>query len=95
MVRYRNKDGVVYLEGSIKGGTAQTNGLTYQLFRLPEGFRPSRKCSYTIVRAGNTTGTTATSTVVGRVDIDANGYVFGANYSNIWSNLSGISFVVD
>jgi hypothetical protein len=36
-----------------------------------------------------------TSTVVGRVDIDANGYVFGANYSNIWSNLSGISFVVD
>jgi hypothetical protein len=94
-VRCRNKNGIVYLEGSIKGGATQANGLTYQLFRLPEGFRPSRKCSYTIVRAGNTTGSTPTSTVVGRVDIDANGYVFGVNYSTIWSNLSGISFVVD
>lgn len=94
-LRCRNKNGVIYLEGSIKGGSLQTNGLTYQLFRLPEGYRPSRKCSFTIVRAGNTTGTTPTSTVVGRLDIDTNGYVFGVNYSNIWSNLSGISFVVD
>ena len=94
-IRYRKKNGVVYLEGAIKLGTTQTNGLTYKLFQLPVGFRPSRKCSYTIIRAGNTTGTTPTSTVVGRVDIDTSGFVYGVNYSNIWSSLSGISFVVD
>lgn len=94
-LRYRKKNGVVFLDGAIRQGTTQTNGLTYTLLQLPISFRPSRKCSFTIIRAGNTTGTTPTSTVVGRVDIDTNGFVYGVNYSNIWSNLSGISFVVD
>lgn len=94
-IRYRKKNGVVYLDGSIKGGTSQTNGTTYLLFNLPQGYIPSRKTSFTITRAGNTSGTTPTSTVVGRIDINVDGSVYGVNYSNIWSNLSGITFVID
>lgn len=94
-VRYRKKNGVVYLEGYIKGGTSQTNGTGYGLFTLPTECRPTRAISFPIVRAGNTSGTIPTSTVVGRIDILPNGIVYGVNYSNIWSSLSGISFVVD
>lgn len=90
-LRCRKKNGVVYLDGAIKLGTTQTNGLGYKLFQLPDGYRPSRKCSFVITRA-NTTSTTFT---VGRVDIDTDGWVYGVNYSSIWSSLSGISFLVD
>ena len=89
-IRYRKVNSVIYLDGCLKGGTSQTNGLSYLLFTLPSGFRPGRKCSFAIVRAN-----TATTFITGRIDIDVNGSVYGVNYSNIWTNLSGISFFID
>lgn len=90
-VRYRRKNGVVYLDGSIKGGTVQTNGTNYLLFTLPIGYRPNRRMCFPITRA-NTSLTTST---VGRIEIDLNGNVYGVNYSNLNNSLTGISFLID
>lgn len=89
-IRYRKINSIIYLEGCLKGGTSQTNGSSYLLFTLPLGFRPSRKTSFVVVRAN-----TATTFITGRIDIDVNGSVYGVNYSNIWTNLSGISFFIN
>ncbi len=87
-VRCRARNGVVYLDGCIKGGVAQTNGTAYQLFTLPAGYAPARKMSFTLLRA-NTSLTTYT---IGRIDINTNGAVYGVNYSDLWNSLSGIVF---
>ena len=90
-VRYRRKNGIVYLDGSIKGGTVQTNGTTYLLFTLPTGYRPTRRMFFPTTRA-NTSLTTSTA---GRIEIDLDGNVYGVNYSNLNNSLSGISFLID
>lgn len=89
-VRYKRRNGVVFLDGKIKGGTSQTNGTTYVLFVLPSGFWPTRKMSFAVIK-----GDTATTSSEGRIDIDTNGNVYGVLYSNVWTSISGISFPVD
>ncbi len=86
-VRYRKKNGVVYLDGNIKGGVAQTNGTLYLLFTLPPGYIPTRRMSFPTSRAN----TSSTSTV-GRIEINIDGSVYGVNYSNLSNSLSGIYF---
>lgn len=89
-IRYRKINSIIHLEGCMKGGANQTNGVSYLLFTLPLGYRPARKTSFVVVRAN-----TSTTFIAGRIDIDTNGSVYGVNYSNIWTNLSGISFFID
>lgn len=89
-VRFRKKNGTVFLDGKIKGGTNQTNGVSYLLFSLPEGFMPSRITSFAVIMAN-----TSTTSVAGRIDIHPDGRVYGVLYSNIWTNLSDIVFNVD
>ncbi|MXN92324.1 hypothetical protein GR160_13935 [Flavobacterium sp. Sd200] len=89
-VRYRRKNGVVFLDGKIKGGTAQdgtTTGLA--LFTLPSGYRPARKTSFTVIKADS-----SSIFNVGRIDIDSTGTVYGVLYSTVWNNLSDISFLI-
>lgn len=81
-VRYRKKNGVVYIEGLIKEGAA--NGV---LFTLPPEFRPSKSMMFSNICY---TGTYT----VGRVDISANGNVVIITVGD-FTNLSGISFLVD
>lgn len=89
-VRFRKRNGVVFLDGCIKGGVAQTNGTGYTLFTLPAGYRPQRRASFILLRAD----TSLTTYVVGRIDIATNGAVYGVNYSDLWNSLSGISFPI-
>ena len=37
-IRYRMCNSIVYLDGCLKGGTTQTNGVSYLLFTLPLGY---------------------------------------------------------
>jgi hypothetical protein len=89
-LRYRKLNGVIFLDGAIKGGTAQTNGGSYHLFTLPSGFTPSRKMSVVVARAN-----TSTTYKSGRIDIDTDGKAYGVDYSHLWTSLSGISFLAD
>ncbi len=89
-VRYRKLNGVVYLDGKIKGGLSQTNGTSYALFQLPLLFRPVRKTSFVVFKAD-----TSSTFSIGRIDIDsATGTVYGVLYSNVFTNLSGIQFPI-
>jgi len=85
-VRYRKIQSIVYIEGVVKGGTTQTNGLTYSLFVLPSGFRPLKRHTF-IIHTG--------SGLAGRLDIDPNGNVYAVIYNNANASLSGISFFID
>lgn len=89
-LRVRKKNGEVHLDGNIKSTLAQTNGTTYVLFRLSSEFWPSRRMSFPIIRAN-----TATTSIVGRIDIDDQGWVYGVNCSTISNSLSSISFLTD
>lgn len=89
-VRYRKKNGMVFLDGKIKGGANQTNGVSYLLFTLPGGFIPNRVTSFAVIMAN-----TSTTSAVGRIDIHPDGRVYGVLYSNIWTNLSDIVFNID
>lgn len=82
-VGYRKKNGIVFLQGAIGGGTNQTNGTTYILFTLPAGFRPSARVVFSTVCLNNT---------LGRIDIGADGKVYGVVYNTAGISLSGISF---
>lgn len=90
-LKYRKLNGVVFLEGCIKGGANQTNGQSYLLFTLPVGYRPARRISINLLRAN----TSLTTYKTGRLDIDSNGSVYGVDYGALWSTLSGISFLAD
>lgn len=84
--RFRKKDGVVYIQGLIKGGTSQTSGSTYVLFQLPVGHRPEKKLIFATMLS---TGANS------RIDIDVDGKVYGMIYNNVWTVLNGIQFPVD
>lgn len=76
---YRDGDGVVYLQGLIKSGTAST------ICTLPSGYRPG----YRILTNGHTSSYGAC-----RVDITALGEITlqHSTYSNTWVSLDGIHF---
>lgn len=89
-LRYRLKNGVVFLDGCIMGGISQTNGINYNLFTIPAGFRPSRKISVQILRSDSSLDTY----LIGRIEIDVDGIVYGVNYSNLWNSLSGLTYLI-
>ena len=81
---YKNKDGLVTMEGLIIGD------YTKIMFRLPEGFRPNKQLIFTVISDGEITR---------RLDINSNGELFlnkagglGSITGNGWLSLSGISF---
>lgn len=88
-VRCRRKSGIVFLDGKVKGGTAQTSNATYHLFTLPTGYFPSRRMSFCVFKADTTS-----SFSIGRIDIETNGMVYGVLYSPVYTNLTGISFPI-
>lgn len=78
---YKGKDGRVYLEGVITGGSSSI------IYTLPVGYRPAKRIFFMVSNDGNGRG---------RIDIQANGVVsfdFGANRNQV--GLDGISFRVD
>ena len=70
-VRYRKINGVVHIEGIMKDGTISN---TLPAFTLPVGFRPKAR----LLRA------TQSDSVLGRLDVDTNGYVIPYSGSNAW-----------
>lgn len=80
--RYRKKDGVVFVEGLVKGGTATG---TVTIFNLPTGFRPSKRLIMNTYRANG----------VFRTDIAPDGSVICFSYNSTLTSISGISFLVD
>lgn len=83
VARYRKINNMVYIEGRVTGGD---NNITNTVFRLPTGFRPSARLSFSVVRAGNS----AT-----RLDINPNGNVRCFRFSSNWTSICGISFLID
>ncbi|CAM1343790.1 hypothetical protein [Tenacibaculum amylolyticum] len=82
-VRYRKKNGVVYIEGAVKGGGA---GLLTVIFTLPVGFRPSKR----LIFNGGKSGSTPV-----RIDIATDGNIHCYGYDTTLTSISGISFLVD
>ncbi|MFK8104079.1 MAG: hypothetical protein AB8G15_16215 [Saprospiraceae bacterium] len=80
--RYRKKNGVVFIEGSVKQGTATG---TVTVFQLGGGYKPSKRLVFNTYR----------STGVGRTDVLSDGRVICYSYSSTQTSLSGISFLVD
>lgn len=70
-VRYRKINGVVHIEGLMKSGTISS---TLPAFTLPVGFRPKAKLL----------GATQSNSVLGRLDVDTDGYVIPYTGSNVW-----------
>jgi len=83
IARFKKVNDVVHLQGKIIGGSSQTSGQSYKLFRLPVGFRPSQR----ITVLGST------NNALGILDIESDGWVYGVVYNSQGFNLSGISFV--
>ncbi len=78
---YKGKDGRVYLEGVVTGGSSSV------ICTLPVGYRPANRIFFMVSHDGNGRG---------RIDIQANGIVsfdYGANRTQV--GLDGISFRVD
>jgi hypothetical protein len=78
---YKGKDGRVYLEGVVTGGSSSV------ICTLPVGYRPASRIFFIVSHDGNGRG---------RIDIQANGVVsfdYGANRTQV--GLDGISFRVD
>jgi hypothetical protein len=78
---YKSKDGRVYLEGVVTGGTNPV------IYTLPVGYRPAQRIFFIVSQFGAGRG---------RVDIQANGQVsfeFGTSTTQV--GLDGISFRVD
>ncbi|MBC8756566.1 hypothetical protein H2O64_17980 [Kordia sp. YSTF-M3] len=83
-VRYRKKDGVVYMEGLVKAGA--TNVV---LFQLPSGFRPSKRMMLSNISYDATVYSPA------RIDITSGGNVYIVTDPGEFTSLSGLSFLVD
>lgn len=79
---YKNKQGMVFIRGFCKGGSA---GAGTVLFNMPAGYRPTAAVAFTCMCAGE---------VVQRVHVESNGNVtLGSTCPNVgWLNLSGINF---
>jgi hypothetical protein len=69
--------GVVHLQGLVKTGTVPAN-----IFTLPAGYRPALESNHVI----------AANDAFGRVAVKADGSVYMAIGSNVWTSLDGISF---
>ncbi|MCK8523075.1 hypothetical protein M0D21_15970 [Aquimarina sp. D1M17] len=82
-VRYRKKNNIVFIEGMIKGQTADNN-TTIVVFKLPTGYRPSKQLVFTCTKTGN---------VSIRIDVKSNGDVTCYNFGASWTSISGISFI--
>lgn len=85
--RFRKKNGVIYLEGVITGGTVQAT--PYLFFTLPLGLRPSSKLVFSVMHTNNT---------IGRVDVNNDGKVYGVLYNNaagVGLSFNGISFALN
>lgn len=80
--RYRKKNGVVYIEGMIKGGKEEN---TFTLFELLPGYRPNRRMIFNTSRSNG----------IQRTDITKAGEVICYAYNPGWTIISGISFLVD
>jgi len=80
--RYRKKNGVVYIEGLVKGSTATGEVI---IFQLPSGFRPSKRIIFNTNRPDG----------IKRTDVESNGNVRCYAYDKRWTSISGISFLVD
>jgi len=80
IARFRKKNGVVHVEGLIKGG-----GPSVPIFVLPPGFWPENKLIFSSI--GNNS--------LARINIDANGEVVAIVHHSQWISLSGISFIAD
>lgn len=76
---YKDKQGIVHLEGVLSYGTSNL------IFNLPIGYRPSKRCIFTI----------STASGIGRVDIFPNGNVELMSGQHLLLSLDGISFRVD
>lgn len=79
--RYRKLNGVVYIQGTIKGSEQGK-----VIFNLPEGFRPAERIFFGTLKYGN---------VAARIDILPNGDVFAESYHASWTSLNGILFIAD
>ncbi|NRR93135.1 hypothetical protein HSX10_16280 [Winogradskyella undariae] len=80
--RYRKKNDVVYIEGVVKGGTASG---TVTIFKLPNGYRPSKRIIFNSYRANG----------VFRTDVYPTGDVICYSYNSTMTSISGISFLTD
>jgi hypothetical protein len=80
--RFRNKNGVVYIEGIVKGGTS---GGSVTIFTLPTDYRPNKTLIFVVQTLGGIT----------RLDVTSSGDVKIYNYDSSWSSITGVSFVID
>lgn len=83
VARYRKINNIVYVEGRVNGGD---DNATNTVFRLPTGFRPTARLSFSVVRAGNRAV---------RLDVNPNGNVRCFNFSSNWTSICGVSFLID
>jgi hypothetical protein len=83
-VRYRKRNGVVYIEGLVKGGAANA-----RLFKLPQGFNPYFVVIMTGISYANSEYYSA------RININGTGEVHIHTPAGEFTSLAGISFIVD
>lgn len=96
--RYCRRGGIVYLQGMVKSGTAQT------IATLPVGYRPSMRLMFVVPGSDRNTGAASAGTAhthyiaetTVRLDVLVNGdLLLGATYPNGWVSLSGLCFPAD
>lgn len=84
-LRYRKKNGIVYIEGAVKDGS---DGKI--VFNLPDGYKPSKNLIFTNLKNSGSSGDEVT-----RVDVGSDGSVTISAVGTTFTNLTGISFFVD
>lgn len=77
--RYRRVNGMVYLQGVVKNGTAPGT-----IFTLPEGFRPGGGSNGNIIAASSSTGSEV------RIDVLAGGAIYNQSSVNGYVSLADI-----
>lgn len=78
----KSTDGIVTIKGLIKDGSTVNGRL---IARLPAGYRPKNSLTFSSVTSGG----------VGRLDIDANGYIISRSTNATWTSLSGVSYIAE
>lgn len=84
---YKRENGVVYLEGLIKGSTSTSTGT---IFTLPAGYRPA---GGTLIFLGHASGGITDLRVYTSGTVAVSGFLAGGNANDV--SLSGISFPAD
>lgn len=82
---YRDSQGIVHLEGMIKGGTIGDGAQAAAAFILPDGYKPKLTKNFPVV----------SNNAFGRVNVTMAGDVYVTVGSNEWVSLDGISFLAD